>query len=143
VITGSSVCLDGDLVLQAGRLDVKSSWFWGSGALNLSLGTLLKVTGDAANAPPTVVRSRLTGTGEIVIDASQLLTLAGQAVLDMSDGQGSFGTVTVNGKLIVQDEARVENSDVTVRQADITTSTPIQYNDVYMLDAVNSGGSSS
>ena len=145
VISRSNVNLTGALTLaadpsQTREVESRSSWFYGPGAINVGAGTTFRITGTNANDPPSVMQSTISGLGRLLIDPGQQLTLAGQAVLDMSDGQEHSGTVTVRGRLVAQDQATIRHSDLTVHQAQITTSEPIQYNNVHMQDAVGYGG---
>jgi hypothetical protein len=84
--------------------------------------------------------ANLTGPGNVQIDAGRQLTLGGNAILDLSGDQGQRGTVTVDGLLLVTEQAQVRNTTIKVHQAEITTDQPVQFNDIHLLDTLNSGG---
>jgi len=59
------------------------------------------------------------------------LVLGRSAILDLQNGQGR---VIVDGKLIAQDYAIIQGGNIAVRQAQITTSEPVRYNDIHLID---------
>ena len=85
VIANTSVNLEGPLVLDAGALEVRSSWFDGPGHIELAPDTLMHITGEIGNAP-TVLRSDLVGTGDVLIDLGQELRVESGAVVDLRGG---------------------------------------------------------
>jgi hypothetical protein len=136
----SNINLQGDLTVETGRLDVKSSWFYGPGRLNLEEGTLLAGTGSPG-INPTVIRTDVNGTGDIEIYAGQQLIIEGDAVVDLS-GSGECnpdaytgGLITVEGSLVVRGNASLVNSDVNVVLLDIKGAHNIQFNNIKLLEA--------
>ncbi len=94
----------------------------------------------------TILRSRIIGTGEIEIDPGASLILADAGELNLSgqadpvcDGQDtpgttvSGGTATVNGSLIVQDNAKVQNTNVEVKGLCFENDNTIVHNDIRLL----------
>lgn len=135
-----NVSLQGDLTLDAGRLDVISSWFLGPSQINLNEGTLLKITGEPGGAP-TVIRTDVNGLGDIEIDAGQQLIIEGDAVVNLS-GTGQCnpdpnigGVIDVNGLLVVRGNAILESTNVNVKLFDVNDSNLIQYNNITLLEA--------
>jgi probable HAF family extracellular repeat protein len=99
--------------------------------------------------PETVFSSDIKGLGQIVIDQGARLTLSGGAIIDLSGTEpvsgncqascpssnpSSWGTVSVNGELLVQDST-VRNSNVNVNLANISSNTTIINNDLRLLQS--------
>ncbi len=103
-------------------------------------GARLLISGVIPLQPPTVITTDITGTGQIEIEAGQQLILDGNATVNITRPGGGKGIIDVKGSLVARGSAAVQNADVVVRQARITTSTPIQNNAITMKDALGSGG---
>ncbi len=101
-------------------------------------------------SPPSVIletRSDIRGTGDIEIDPGASLVLAGSATLNLSGlpddvcggqdepGAPEGGTVSVNGTLLVQDSARVHNTNVEVNLLGLSGTTQIVHNDITLLES--------
>lgn len=148
-IVNSNVHLAGDLNVVTGTLEVQSSWFDGPGGIVLSEDTQLLVTGDDPGDAPTFLRSDVTGTGSIHIEQGQQMVLASEATINLSgttstqciwpDGTGS-NKITVDGTLVVQDCAAVQNTYVDVRLLDIAHGAAIENNNIFAIENDNLGG---
>lgn len=101
----------------------------------------------------TFLRSRIIGTGQIEIDAGASLVLADEGELNLSgqadpgcDGQDtpgttvSGGTATVNGALVVQDDARVQNTNVEVKGLCFENDNSIVHNDIRLRESSSGFG---
>ncbi|MDM8005431.1 MAG: hypothetical protein QUV05_04670 [Phycisphaerae bacterium] len=151
VLQFSNVNLVGDLAVATGRLDVLSAWFYGAGAIDLAPGSLLNLTGTPG-APATVLRSRIGGRGDILINAGQQLRVENGAVVDLSGSEptagcgncpgsdpSAWGTVTVNGTLVVSN-ATIKNTNVLVTLANLGSNTGIINNDIRLAEATTGYG---
>ena len=149
VIADGSIQLVGPLAVTAGTLEVRSSRFYGPGSIVLDASTdpdvELHVTGDEPGDPPTVVRSNITGTGDIRIDAGQQLWLEHGAIIDLSggdpgagcadpEGSADWGRITIDGALLVRD-ARIQNTNFSVTLANFEGAADIYNNDIDLLEA--------
>ncbi|GAF82919.1 unnamed protein product, partial [marine sediment metagenome] len=148
VISFSKIYLRGDLILEAGRLDVYSSWFDGPGCISIDQGALLRVMNDPCvpdtgptAADPTVIRTDVNGLGDIEIDAGQQLIVEGDAIVNLSGSSecnpdpNTGGHITVEGSLVVRGNATLMNSDVDVKLLDVEGANDIQYNNITLLEA--------
>jgi hypothetical protein len=146
LIEFSSINLQGNLNLEAGRLDVYSSWFYGPGQINLAQGAMLKVSGEPLDpwgqtTGPTVIRTDVNGPGDIQIDAGQQLIIEGDALVNLSGSSdcnpdpNTGGHITVKGSLVVRGDATLESTNVDVKLLDIEGANDIQYNNITLLEA--------
>jgi len=114
-------------------------------ALTLAGGSRLTLEPQFPLPSATIVRTDVAGTGDITIDLGARLIVAGPGtVVDLSGqapGGGcaetapqSWGTITVNGELLVQD-ATVQNSNVSVTLGGIDGSSNIVNNDLTLLES--------
>jgi|GEM_PF-3553566 len=110
----------------------------------------------APTNPPqgaTTVSSRIEGNGDIEIDAGASLILSGTGRLNLSgqpedacNGQdepgitAAGGSATVNGSLVVQDEAEVQNTSVNVKLLCFEAENRIVHNDIRLVEASSSFG---
>ena len=154
VLAFSGVDLAGDLTVSSGRLDLRSSRVDGVGRLLLGPAGTLQISRDHGRSPeaaasPTIIRSTIIGSGRLAVDAGEELVLGGNACVDLREpgsgepcGQGGIpaGEILIDGKLLVRDNSSVRNANVNVRQASIKEGSEIQYNDIFMLDAMQAGG---
>jgi len=159
-ITDNILVLNGRLQLATGTLELQASVLEGPGSLDLAQGTSIRVGGNAVRTQPqqlieclqgntgstgftwttTEVRSRITGRGDIDIDADQRLVLSGQANLNLSGlpdtecandpGAPPTGKVTVNGSLVVKDAATVHNTNVEVKLLSFDGQNTVQHNNI-------------
>ncbi len=133
-------------------LEVESSWFYGPGHIDLNTNSLLTITGDAPGNPPSVIRSNITGTGNIQIDIGQELRIENGAVVDLSGTEpeagcsncpssdpSGWGTITIDGSLIVRDST-VRNTNVEVTLAEFEGATGIINNDIRLVEATTGYG---
>ncbi|HRY71535.1 MAG TPA: right-handed parallel beta-helix repeat-containing protein [Phycisphaerae bacterium] len=130
-------------------LDVRSCQFEGAGWLDLSAAGKLYVS-QAPFYEPARFRANLRGTGSLEIAPGQHLILEGAACVDLripgtgtpcvDPGGTPGGTILIDGTLLARQESQIRNANITVRQADIQGGSQIQYNDVFLIDAINSGG---
>ncbi|MHC4109507.1 MAG: dockerin type I domain-containing protein [Planctomycetota bacterium] len=140
LIEFSNINLLGDLTVEAGRLDVISSWFDGPGCINLDQGTLVKVAGT------TVIRTDVNGLGDIEIEAGKQLIIEGDAVVNLSGSIGcnpdgsSGGVITVYGALVVRDNATVENTNVDVKLLSFEGDNDIAHNNITLVETTTGFG---
>jgi hypothetical protein len=133
--------------LTSGTLSLASAWLDGPGQLRLDTSTdpnvRLLVEGQATGDPPSVVRCDILGTGNVWIEAGQALRIEGaDTVVDLSGGTGSgcadpngsgaWGTIRVDGQLVVRDAA-VRNTNVVVRSGDLGGAVHIYNNEINLL----------
>ncbi len=153
VIIGTTVNLRATFSVSAGRLDVNSIILDGPGNLHLSPEAVFVVAAgfvDPEWHTPTIVRTRVTGTGTIEIQPGQQLIVEGQACIDLRpDGVGQAcvdpggqagGQILIDGILLARGQSRIQNARIQLRQAEIHEDGDIQYNDIYLLDAISTGG---
>ncbi len=155
VMTRSQTYLNGLLALTAGdavvpsTLDVRSSWFDGPGRIDLGPFAKFYVS-DSPFYDPVIVRTKIIGTGTIEIAPGQHMIVEGSACVDLrASGTGEpcvdpggvpGGRILIDGTLLVRENSQVRNANVHVRQAQISQGSEIRYNDIFMLDAIQSGG---
>jgi len=145
LIEFSNVDLQGILTLETGRLDVHSTWFYGPGGINLREDSLLKVTGEV-DGQPTVVHSDVNGLGDIVIDAGQQLVIGSNAKVNLGGERhcnpdpNTGGHITVEGSLVVRDNATLESTNVVVKLFDVEDPNVIQYNNITLQEATTGFG---
>lgn len=145
VLASCAIDLENDFGISSGRLDLRSSRIDGPGTILLGSAGTLRISKDSAiplatAVSPTICRSDISGTGSIEIDPGQRLIVAGNASVDLSDGANGRGRITVEGSLVARDNATVRNTEIIVRQAAVKDGSVIQYNNIRLLDAINSGG---
>lgn len=134
------VSLEGALDLESGRLDVDSSLFEGAGRINLGEDALLRIAGWAGEEP-TIMRCAVNGPGSIEIDAGARLIMDGNSVVDLSGiadhvpDPNSGGTITVEGSLVVQGNATLQGTNISVKLLDVNTPNNIQYNNITLKEA--------
>jgi len=148
-IANSNVNLQSVLVVTEGTLAMRSSWFYGPGSINLAQGTMLHVTGGAPGDLRTVIRSNISGTGDIAIDLGQELRVENGSIVDLSGYTGSgcanpeesenWGTITVDGVLYARD-ATIQNTNVEVTLADFAGDIGMINNDITLLEASDGYG---
>jgi len=142
----SVINLQGDLSLEAGRLDANSSLFYGPGRINVGEGTLLKVGYTPSDYfgrafGPTVVRADVNGPGDIHVEAGGQLIIEGDAVVNLSGSEecnpdpNTGGHIIVDGSLVVRGNATLMNTDVDVKLLDIDGANDIQFNNITLLEA--------
>ncbi|MDH4240214.1 MAG: NHL repeat-containing protein, partial [Phycisphaerae bacterium] len=109
----SNINLQGDLTLEAGRLVVYSSWFYGPGRINLDEGTLLTVTGSM------VISTDVNGPGDIYVEEGAELIIEGDAIVNLAhDTDPNLnGTIQCDGLLLVRDSVHLSNANIQVNRA--------------------------
>ncbi|MFN0135640.1 MAG: right-handed parallel beta-helix repeat-containing protein [Phycisphaerae bacterium] len=125
---------------------------FGTSAIELG-GT--SVVGALPLAPPSPVSnitSDIRGTGNITIERGATLALAGEAVLNLSGmpddvcvtngqiGAPPGGIVSVNGALLVRDQARVRNTRVEVNALTVEDGSTIVRNNLSLLESTSGFG---
>ncbi len=150
IVSSANIRLSGHLDLQTGLLQVLSSWFEGPGDLRVGPGATVEITGQNAGDAPTVFGSKLVGQGTIQINSGQQLRFGQHACVDMrgqDDGEPCVdaagtpgGRIVVDGTLLVQDNAIIRNTNLEVRQANLSEGGGVQYNNIFMVDGLQSGG---
>lgn len=140
LLATSRVQLEGPMSVETGMLKALSSQFEGPGSIDLGLSATLRVSGSVANAPPTVIRSDLGGSGTLVIDYGQALTVGGSAIVEMRDEAGVPGRIDVLGTLTLEEQATVRRTQMNVKAASVATSASISENEIDLAGALASGG---
>jgi hypothetical protein len=123
----SGVRLLGDLVVGEGRLDLSGCRLDGPNTIRLDPNGLLEIAGTDA----TVIRSDIEGTGDIHVALGSLLIIADEAVVDLAD----VGLITLDGSLVAQDQATIQNTTLLVTEAEFEGDNTIQNNDISLLEA--------
>jgi len=113
LIKYSNINLQGDLSLEAGKLDVIASRFYGPGRINLKEGTLLTVTGSM------VISTDVNGPGDIYVDAGAELIIEGDAIVNLAHetDPNLNGTILCDGLLLVRDSVHLSNANIQVTRA--------------------------
>jgi len=117
-----------------------------SSPLALAGGVPLTLTPVSPPQTQTILRSRVTGTGSILIDPGAELLVEGGALVDLSGqlpGQGcadisnaaGWGGLAVSGSLVVRDST-IQNSNVNVKIGSLEGATSILNNDCRLLSSV-------
>lgn len=150
VLRSGTVQLLGALNITSGTLQTLSTRFPNdSGSIQLTAPGNIQVSGTTWGANPTFVRTNVSGTGNILIDPGQTLSIENGAIVDLS-GQdiitqlcedpcptsdpSTWGTITVNGTLLVTD-ATIQNTKVHVKLARLEGETEIVNNDIRLLQS--------
>ncbi len=145
-VLSSHVTLTSPLYVETGELLSVSSWFTGQGRLELAGGTRLHVVGTKQGDPPTVFRTDIFGTGDIMIEAGQKLLLEQGALIDLSghvpgDPNGpcadpnsfaDWGTILVDGILVCRG-ATIRNTGVQVNAGELAGGVTIRNNEINLL----------
>ena len=150
-IVFSSTHLAGDLTVRRGTLSIADSYLYGDGGIHLESDARLFITDDeqlnvappATSDSPVTMTADITGTGDIEIDAGEMLIVGEDAVIDLSRDQDDAcgkadnigGEIIVNGSLIVTDDATVRNSTICVNQIEFEGNNVIQNNNISLLEA--------
>ena len=113
------------------------------------------VVGATPIAPPSpvsTIAAEVRGTGNITIERGATLALAGEAVLNLSGlpddvcvtngqvGAPPGGIVSVDGALVVRDQARVRNTRVQVNALTIDDGSTIVRNNLSLLESTSGFG---
>ena len=143
LISSNNINLQGDLTLEAGRLDVFSSLFDGPGQIKLNERTLLKITRttwtDRSN--PTVIRADVNGPGDIEIDAGQQLIIEGDAIVNLGGSSecnpdaNTGGFITVDGSLVIRGNASLVNTNVDAKLLEFEGDNNIHHNNILLLES--------
>ncbi|QOJ14699.1 MAG: hypothetical protein HRU75_08630 [Planctomycetia bacterium] len=123
--------------------------FSGAAAISLSDAAELSLAPANPVQSDTVLRGRITGTGQIAIDPGARLAIRGGGLVDLSGNTPGaicedpalsqlWGQIAVDGTLLVED-ATVQNSKVEVTLADLLGQPQIVHNDIRLLDSVQAG----
>ncbi len=141
--TQSIAMVMGDANQDGGELldfDTASEIIW-TGDSQLTLGPVTPPQGA------TITRSDIRGLGTIEIEPGAKLIVGGQATLNLSGladevcslqdipGAPAGGIVSVNGSLVVQDTARIQNTNVAVNLLDLGGVNDIVHNDIRLVES--------
>lgn len=130
------------LTLESGTLKSSSNWFVGPGGLEIGPDARLHIA-RMLGSTPTVIRSNISGTGGILIDAGERLIIGGDAIVDLG-GEGlcnpdpfypTGGTVIVEGSLLLEDRASLRNTHVEVKLAEFGEGSDVADNNIVLLEA--------
>jgi hypothetical protein len=143
LISSNNINLQGDLTLEAGRLDVFSSLFDGPGQIKLDERTLLKITRTTwtDRASPTVIRADVNGPGDIEIDAGQQLIIEGDAIVNLGGSSecnpdaNTGGFITVDGSLVIRGNASLVNTNVDAKLLEFEGDSNIHHNNILLLES--------
>ncbi len=146
IIQSGKVSLLGPMTIADGSLLTRGATIEGAGGIALADNSVLRIAGFQSSGA-TRLRTTITGLGDIVIDAGQVLQLEAGAVVDLSGqlpNQGcadpaqslNWGRILVNGLLVLTDST-VQNANVDVLLADLQGVTYIVNNDCHLLSLVN------
>jgi hypothetical protein len=155
VVRSGTVQLQGALNITSGTLQTLSTTFWGAlGTIQLSPPGIIQVSGTGPAARATTIRTNVSGSGDIVIDLGQTLSIENGAIVDLS-GQAiatqpcgspcpssdpsTWGRITVNGTLLVSGST-VRNTNVDVKLASFHGATQIFNNDIRLLNSSTGWG---
>ncbi|MBK8914435.1 MAG: right-handed parallel beta-helix repeat-containing protein [Phycisphaerales bacterium] len=123
--------------------------FGGAAAITLSDAAELSLAPANPVQGETVLRGRVSGTGQIAIDPGARLAIRDGGLIDLSGNSPGaicedpslsqlWGQIGVEGTLVVED-ATIQNSKVEVALADLLGQPQIVHNDIRLIDTVEAG----
>jgi len=155
LLYGNRLYLEGPFSLVGGdegsplSLELRASHIDGPGGIALGSYSTLRIAGGSFLFP-VVIRSNVTGSGgTIEIVPGQQLSLEGKACVDLrspgtgipcGEGGEPGGRILIDGMLLARQESQIRNANITIRQANVQEDSQVQYNDIFMVDAISSGG---
>lgn len=124
-----------------GTVEIASNDWIGNDVIFTGDGELQIDPNSTLDLDDSRIRCNVAGTGNIQVDAGTQLTIEGNAIVNLSgssecnpDGS-TGGIITVDGSLLVQDNATLENTNVDVKLLEFGGDNDIQFNNIILLEA--------